>query len=194
MSGGVAYLAIQYVKTLKGVKVVTSASRRESIEVAKGAGADAVFNYKNMSTDDVVSEVKKAFDGKLADVVYDTTYSSSSHESSAASVAANGRLIILGAEWQMPAADSTVQKILREKNATLAQSDVLRYWMKEEYVAKRMSGYLREALDAVQKYHVSGLIKPYISKTVDCTVDNIQRELQDSKAGNTLGKVAVKLV
>jgi NADPH:quinone reductase len=54
-AGGVGSIAIQLAKKVAGLKVITTASRPETIEWCKQQGADVVVNHK-----DLVNEVRKA--------------------------------------------------------------------------------------------------------------------------------------
>lgn len=54
-AGGVGSMAIQLAKKIAGLKVITTASRPETIEWCKNQGADVVINHK-----DLVNEVHKA--------------------------------------------------------------------------------------------------------------------------------------
>lgn len=67
-AGGVGHLAIQLAKA-HGCKVITTASREESIAACKAVGADEVVDYK---TEDVIKRVVEITAGKLCAVVFDT--------------------------------------------------------------------------------------------------------------------------
>ncbi|MGZ7246476.1 zinc-binding dehydrogenase, partial [Streptococcus pyogenes] len=66
--GGVGHIAIQLAK-LHGCRVLTTASRDESIALCKKLGADLVINYKE---EDVVERVRDATEGRGCPVVFDT--------------------------------------------------------------------------------------------------------------------------
>ena len=67
-AGGVGHLAIQLAKA-HGCKVITTASREETIAVCKALGADEVINHKS---EDVVQRVADITQGRLCSVVFDT--------------------------------------------------------------------------------------------------------------------------
>src|ERR1700737_1609618 len=117
---GVAHYAIQYAKTYAGVDVISSASRPESQTIAKQAGARHVLNYK--TEPDIAAAVKQAFNGSLADYVFDSTYLASSHITSAQATADNGTLVILG---DLPDANNgEFQNIVKFKHIKVVQADL----------------------------------------------------------------------
>jgi len=86
--GGVGHVAIQIAK-LHGCRVLTTASRSESLELCKQLGADVVINYREK---DFVERVKQETGGRGCPVVFDTV-GGETFDRSLDCVAADGRLI-----------------------------------------------------------------------------------------------------
>jgi len=187
-AGGVAHFTIQYAKTFPGVDVISSGSRTESVEIAKKSGARVVFNYK---TGNVAAEVQKAFNS-LADYVFDSTYQPSSFISSAQATAVNGTLVILGT---LPESSETeFHNLVKEKNINLVVADLIRYFVDPEYVKKRNSGWLQDGFNTFQELFAKGRVTPVVTNRINGTLEEIRAELETSKNGRGLGKVAVRLV
>ena len=66
--GGVGHVAIQIAK-LNLARVITTASRRDSLALCRKCGADVVINYRE---EDFVERVKAETDGRGCDIVFDT--------------------------------------------------------------------------------------------------------------------------
>jgi NADPH2:quinone reductase len=86
--GGVGHVAIQLAKHL-GLTVHATASRPESIELCKKAGADSVVNYKE---EDFVAHVKQASGGRGFPLIFDTV-GGETFDRSLDCLAPDGRLI-----------------------------------------------------------------------------------------------------
>ena len=90
-SGGVGLAAVELGK-LMGARVIACASSQEKIAFARGHGADDGINY---SKDDLKDALRRATDGRGADVIYDPvggTYS----EAALRSMAWLGRYLVIG--------------------------------------------------------------------------------------------------
>jgi NADPH2:quinone reductase len=90
-AGGVGIAAVQIAKAL-GAHVIATAGGPEKLEVAKEAGADVLIDYR---AEDWVEAVKRATDGRGADVIYDSVGGDIT-DKSLKCIAWNGRLLVIG--------------------------------------------------------------------------------------------------
>ena len=189
-AGGVGHIAVQLAK-LHGMRVIGSASKPASLQLLRTLGVDVVLDY---SKQHIAKEVLAATDGKGADVVYDPTYSLSSYAQSAACVAAGGAWVKLGLDRFMPGAEA-YSKVAQARGATALQPTMGRWFAEfghgeQPYMSEqhRMTQTLR---DAVGWYH-AGQVRPYITRTVECEPEALQRVLDELDSIN-VGKVAVRM-
>jgi putative PIG3 family NAD(P)H quinone oxidoreductase len=89
-TGGIGAFAIQYV-TARGGRVLTTAGTAEKLEQCRALGADVAIDYH----DDWAAAVKEATGGKGVDVLLDVM-GASYLEANVASLARNGRLVVIG--------------------------------------------------------------------------------------------------
>jgi putative PIG3 family NAD(P)H quinone oxidoreductase len=89
-TGGIGAFAIQYVKA-RGGRVLTTAGTAEKLEQCRALGADVAIDYH----DDWAATVKEATGGKGVDVLLDVM-GASYLEANVASLARNGRLVVIG--------------------------------------------------------------------------------------------------
>ncbi|MFN8544367.1 MAG: NADPH:quinone oxidoreductase family protein [Candidatus Binatia bacterium] len=90
-AGGVGIAAVQIGKAL-GARVLATAGGPEKLEIARRAGADAAFDYRNP---DWVDRVREATGGRGADVIYDSVGGDVT-DASLKCIAWNGRLLVIG--------------------------------------------------------------------------------------------------
>ena len=88
--GGVGHLAIQLAHQ-RGARVLTTASRPETIELCRTLRADAVIDY---AREDIPATVKELTAGKGCQVIFDTVGGPTLDQSSA-SIAVGGRLVTI---------------------------------------------------------------------------------------------------
>ncbi|HLV97398.1 MAG TPA: quinone oxidoreductase [Ktedonobacterales bacterium] len=91
-AGGVGTLAVQMAKLLGAGKVIATASTPAKLEFACSLGADAQIDY---TREDVVAGVRRATNGKGADIILDGV-GGDVFELSLRSLAADGRLVVYG--------------------------------------------------------------------------------------------------
>ena len=89
-AGGIGTFAIQYAKAI-GARVLTTAGSAEKLEQCRPLGADVAIDYH----DDWAAAVKEATGGKGVDVLIDVM-GAKYLEANVASLARNGRLIVIG--------------------------------------------------------------------------------------------------
>src|SRR5690606_20326772 len=90
-AGGIGTLAIQLAKAL-GARVVTTAGSEEKLALCRELGADVAVSYRDQ---DFVEEVKKATDGRGADVILDNM-GAKYLQRNVSALATEGRLVIIG--------------------------------------------------------------------------------------------------
>ena len=186
-SGGVGHFAVQLAKTY-GLRVITSASKPEGLELLHKLRADIVLDY---SKQDVVAEVLAATGGKGADIVYDSTYQPSSLNQSASVVAKGGQWIRLGT-WmrEPPALKEQIESIVSSRGASVLFGDLGRYTLDPAYQAK--APQLQDGLRLARQLYVEGHVRPHVTSTVPLEVGAMQAAIQES-AKSTVGKKVVKV-
>ncbi len=90
-ASGIGTMAIQLAKAV-GAKVAVTAGTEEKLEHCAALGADVLINYREQ---DFVEEVRKATDGKGADVILDNM-GAKYLDRNVQALAVNGRLAIIG--------------------------------------------------------------------------------------------------
>jgi NADPH2:quinone reductase len=101
-AGGVGQLLVQMV-TAKGGTVIATAGSDAKTEIARGLGALAAINYRDV--DDLAAEVRKANGGNGVHVVYDGV-GKSTFDASLASLRPRGTMVLFGgASGQVPPFD-----------------------------------------------------------------------------------------
>jgi len=90
-AGGVGTAAIQLAKAA-GARVIATAGSDAKLEVCRHMGADLTINH---TTEDFVDVVKKATEGRGADVVYDPV-GGDMFERSTKCIAFEGRIVVVG--------------------------------------------------------------------------------------------------
>jgi NADPH2:quinone reductase len=90
-AGGVGLAAVQIGKAL-GAHVIATAGGADKLAIARAAGADVTIDYRDA---DWVDAVKRATDGRGADVIYDAV-GGDVFDGSMKCIAWNGRLLVIG--------------------------------------------------------------------------------------------------
>lgn len=91
-AGGVGLYALQIAK-LNGAKVIAIGRNQEKLKMAESLGADYIINA---SASKVKDEVRKATNGKGADVVIDFVVSDESVKNSSSFLASGGKIVLVG--------------------------------------------------------------------------------------------------
>lgn len=89
-AGGIGTFAIQYARAL-GARVLTTAGSPSKLELCRSLGAEVAIDYH----DDWPDAVRQATDGRGVDVILDVM-GAKYLESNVASLAADGRLVVIG--------------------------------------------------------------------------------------------------
>jgi len=195
-AGGVGHLAIQMAAcALKAGSVISSGSKPESIALAKEFGADHVLNYR---TEDTAIKINQLTDGKGVDLVFDATYSEAGFVESAKTVKAGGKWIVLGVgpgkTSRTTQTESPVDSILAEKGSKHINANLLRYTTEAEFQTPESNLFLEKGMKLAIQWADEDKVKPFIGKTINGTVEEINRELNEMRDGRGVsGKVAVRL-
>jgi NADPH:quinone reductase-like Zn-dependent oxidoreductase len=193
-AGGVGHLAVQMAaRALGAARVISSASKPDSMALAGSCGAHHVFDYKR---DDVSAEIKRLTGGTGVDLVFDSTYSEAGFVDTAGMVREGGTWVVLGVgpgnTTRTGKTESPVDTILKARGARHVNANMLRYFLQPETLDAEAKSSLQLALSSAMKWAVEGLVVPHVSKSIDSTVAGINHELQAMKLGKgPIGKVAV---
>jgi NADPH:quinone reductase-like Zn-dependent oxidoreductase len=195
-AGGVGHLAIQMAaRALEAGSVISSGSKPDSIALAKKFGADHVFNYR---TEDTAAKVNEFTDGKGVDLVFDATYSEAGFAESAKTVKTGGKWVVLGVgpgkTSRTAQSESPVDSILAERRAKHINANLLRYTTEAGFQTPESNLFLENGMKLAIQWTDQGKVKPFIGKTINGTVEEINRELNELRDGRGgSGKVAVRL-
>jgi NADPH2:quinone reductase len=174
--GGVGHVAIQLAK-LHGCRVLTTASRGESLALCLKLGADVIVNY---AEEDFVQRVAQETSGQGCPVVFDTV-GGQTFDRSLDCVAINGRLItVVGT----PSAEIP-QKLFR-KNATL----YFEFMGAPTVYGVRPEGQ-GEILRSVAKLVDERKLKPHISRAI--TLEELPEGHRLQESGHVTGKIVVRV-
>ena len=174
--GGVGHIAIQLAK-LHGCRVLTTASRDESIELCRRLGADTIIDY---TREDFVQRVQQETNGGGCPVIFDTV-GSQTFDRSLDCVAPNGRIITAVGT---PSAEIP-QKLFR-KNATLHFE-----FMGAPTVYGVRPESQGEILRAAARLVDEGKLKPHVGRIIDLEELAEGHRLQES--GHVTGKIVVRV-
>ena len=186
-AGGVGHFAVQLAK-LHGMKAIGSASKPAALALLRTLQVDTVIDY---SKEDVTKAVLAATNGRGADVVYDPTYAFSSFQQSAACVAEGGVWIKLGLDMFQPGSE-VYSKAAEARGATALTPTVGRWFTEyggvEPYKSEqyKMTQALRDAVG----WYESGLVRPHISREVECEPKALQQAVDEWDKIN-VGKISV---
>jgi NADPH2:quinone reductase len=174
--GGVGHVAIQLAK-VHGCRVLTTASREESLELCKQHGADVVINYREA---DFVERVREETGGRGCPVVFDTV-GGETFDRSLDCLAADGRLITcVGTP-----SEKIPQKLFR-LNATL----IFEFMGAPGVYGIRPESH-GEILGAAAALVDEGKLKPHVSRVLD--FNEIAEGHRLLEAGHVTGKLTVRV-
>lgn len=173
-AGGVGHIAIQLAK-LHGSRVITTASRPESLELCRKLGADAVINYRE---EDVVERVDEETGGELCAVVLDTV-GGEAFKQSLDCVGVDGRLVSI---VSVPP-DADVNK-LKPKSASLHMEfmGASTMW---NVRPQRQGQTLRTVTELVE----AGKLTPHVGHVYP--LEELARAHEQQETGHTTGKIVV---
>jgi putative PIG3 family NAD(P)H quinone oxidoreductase len=115
-AGGIGTMAIQLAHAL-GARVVTTAGSPKKLELCRSLGADVAVSYREQ---DFVEEVRRATDGRGADVILDNM-GARYLDRNLDALATEGRLVIIGMQGGVKG-ELDIAKLLRKRGAVVATS------------------------------------------------------------------------
>jgi NADPH2:quinone reductase len=174
--GGVGHIAIQLAK-LHGCRVLTTASRDESIRLCRQLGADAVINY---SEEDFVQRVERETERRGCPVVFDAV-GGQTFDRSLDCVAVNGRLITI-----VGTPSPEIPRKLFRKNATLYFEFVGAPTVYGVHPERQ-----GEILRAVAKLVDGGQLKPHVGRVF--ALDELAEAHRFQESGHVTGKIVVRV-
>lgn len=175
-AGGVGHLAIQLAKA-HGCKIITTASREETIAVCKALGADEVINHKS---EDVVQRITDITKGKLCSVVFDTV-GGQVFNLSLKCVAYYGKVVTI-----VPGIPTDHINSLFAKSASI-HLEYMGIPTMFNVDPQRQGATLSKVAAMVD----AGKIKPIVSHRVKLAVLAEAHRLQES--GKTIGKIVIEV-
>jgi NADPH2:quinone reductase len=174
--GGVGHIAIQLAK-LHGCRVLTTASRAESLELCRRLGADVVIDY---SKEDFVQRVDQETGERGCPIIFDAV-GGQTFDCSMDCLAVNGRLITV-----VGTSSPDITRKLFRKNATL-------YF--EFMGAPTFYGVhperQGEMLRAVAKLVDEGKLKPHVSRVF--ALEELAEAHRLMESGHVAGKIVVRV-
>jgi NADPH:quinone reductase len=175
-AGGVGHIAIQLAK-LAGCRVITTASRPQTVEVCRKFGADVIVDYRKVS---FVEVVMKETAGKGCPVVFDTV-GGDVFDKCLDCVAINGRIVTIVLNE-----NARIIPALFRKNATL-HMEFMGVPGLHGIGLDKQGETLRTAAELAD----AGKLTPHVSQVIDLQeVPEAHRALE---AGHVIGKIVVKM-
>ncbi|OLS36183.1 NADPH:quinone oxidoreductase family protein [Bacillus sp. MRMR6] len=176
-AGGVGSAAIQLGKA-RGAFVIATAGGADKTQICKELGADIVIDYL---TEDFVEAVKKATNGKGADVIFDPV-GGNVFDRSRKCIAFDGRILVIGfAGGEIPSIPAN--HVLIKNYSIVGVHWGLMNRLTPEKVFKEH--------DEIMSLYEQGKIKPLIYK--DYEFEDLPLALELLATRKTWGKVVVKL-
>jgi NADPH2:quinone reductase len=175
-AGGVGHVALQLAK-LRGCRVVTTASRPETIALCQELGADVVIDHKK---EDFAAAVMKLTEGKGCPVVFDTV-GEPVFDKCLDCVAVNGRLVTIVFNE-----NKRVMPALFRKNATLHMEFMGAPGVHGINLEKH-GAILRKAAALAE----TGKLRPHIGKVIG--LDGLAAAHAEQQGGGVIGKIVVKV-
>ncbi len=177
-AGGVGSIAIQLAKKVAGLKVITTASRPESVEWCRKQGADLVVNHNNL-----INEVREA-GFQNVDYILDFVDAYSYWDTMAELIKPQGHIASI---------TDSIEPIALIK---LKSKSVSFSW---ELMFTRS---MYETEDMIQQHHIlnklselldNKTIKTTLNKTfIGLTASNFKQAHELLESGKTIGKIAIK--
>jgi NADPH:quinone reductase len=174
-AGGVGIAAVQIGKAL-GARVIATAGGNDKLEVAKRAGADVAIDY---TRGDWVEAVKRATDGRGADVVYDPV-GGEIFDGSLRCIAWNGRLLVIGF------ASGVIPEVKANRILLKNISVVGLHW---GAYAQHEPERIPEVFAGLAKLYEEGRVRPLIFGTYG--LDEVPQALEALAGRATYGKVII---
>ena len=175
-AGGVGHIAIQLAR-LHGCRVITTASRPQTIALCKELGADVIVNHKQES---FVEAVGRETGGRGCPVVFDTV-GGDVFDKCLDCVAINGRLVTIVLNE-----NSRIIPALFRKNATLHMEFMGVPGIHGIGLEKQ-----GETLRTVAELADAGKLRPHVSQVIP--LEEVPHAHRALEAGTVIGKIVVKM-
>lgn len=175
-AGGVGHLAVQLAK-IAGCRVITTAGRRETMDLCKKLGADVVINH---TAEDFVKRVGEETGGKGCPVVFDTV-GGEVFDRSLECVALNGRVVTIVFNES-----AKIVPLLFRKNATLHCEfmGVPTVYGVNPETQGQMLQTVAELVDA-------GKLSPHVGRVIG--LNDLVEAHRQQETGRVIGKTVVDL-
>ena len=175
-AGGVGHVAVQLAKAA-GCRVITTASRPETIDLCRRLGADVVIDHKK---EDFAASVMRLTHGKGCPVVFDTV-GDPVFDKCLDCVAVNGRLVTIVFNE-----NRRVVPALFRKNATL-HMEFMGAATIHGIDVQRQGAIVRRAAEMVG----AGTLKPHVGGVVG--LDDLAAAHERQQSGSVIGKTVVRV-
>ncbi len=174
-AGGVGIAAVQIGKAL-AARVIATAGGPQKLEVARGAGADHVIDYRE---GDWVAAVQELTDGRGADVIYDPV-GGDVFDGSMKCIAWNGRLLVVGfAGGRIP--EVKANRILLKNIAVVGL-----HWVAH---AAREPERVKQIFEELAELYAGGKIAPLVYRIYP--LDEVPAALEALGSRGTYGKLII---
>ena len=175
-AGGVGHIGVQLARNT-GCRVITTASRPETIKLCKELGADLVINHRE---EDFAQRIMKETGDKGCPVIFDTV-GDPVFDKSLDCVAVNGRLVTI-----VYNENPRVVKTLFRKNATLHCE-----FMGVPTIHGINPGKQGETLRTAAELIDAGKLRTHIHKVI--RLEDLPAAHAEQQSGSVLGKIVVKM-
>jgi putative PIG3 family NAD(P)H quinone oxidoreductase len=177
-AGGIGTMAIQLASQL-GSRVLTTGGTPEKLALCASLGADVAINYREQ---DFVEEVRKATDGRGADVILDNMgakYLGPNLEA----LAVEGRLVIIGMQGGSKA-ELDIATLLRKRGAVIATSLRAR-------PTPEKSAICASVVEHVWPLVADGRVRPIVDRTMP--LEEVVAAHERMESGEHTGKILLTL-
>jgi NADPH2:quinone reductase len=176
-AGGVGSIAIQLAKKVAGLKVITTASRPETIAWCKQQGADVVVNHK-----DLINEVRNA-GFQHVDFIVDFVDTNSYWDAMAELIKPQGHIASITGS-----AEPVTLNKLKTKSASFSWELMYTRSMYQTDDMIEQHNILNKLADLLDE----GTIKSTLNTTLNgLTVENFKEAHRLLESGKTIGKIAI---
>jgi NADPH:quinone reductase len=176
-AGGVGSIAIQLAKKVAGLKVITTASRPETVEWCKAQGADVVVNHK-----DIVKEVRHA-GYKHVDFIIDFVDTNIYWDAMVELIKPQGHIASITGS-----AEPVALNKLKAKSASFSWELMYTRSMFQTEDMIEQHNILNRLADLLD----DGIIKSTLNTTLSgLTVENFKEAHRLLESGKTIGKIAI---
>jgi NADPH:quinone reductase len=182
-AGGVGSAAIQLGR-LAGARVLATAGGPEKVELCRELGADVAFDYRALSSAELITAVREATDGKGANVIYDSVGGEIFH-ASRKMIASEGRLLVVGFASGDVAQAPTNQ-------ALMANYDIVGVYF-GAYSGPESGAWRQQIWAEVLDHFRGGRVRPLRDRTLRGLDDDVAGAVAELGERKTVGRVVIDL-